>query len=134
MKMSSKLEKAFNEQITAEIFSAHQYLAMALYVDADGFKGSCNWLYKQYQEELEHANKMIKYLMDRGNKALVPAIEAPKASYGKLVTVFEEVLKHEQFVAALMQQCRIWHLCLFALLLRMSHILILCRYSLFGRP
>ena len=98
MKMSSKLEKAFNEQITAEIFSAHQYLAMALYVDADGFRGSCNWLYKQYQEELDHANKMIKYLMDRGNKAVVPAIKAPETSYGKLVNVFEEVLKHEQYV------------------------------------
>ena len=104
MKMSSKLEKAFNEQITAEIFSAHQYLAMALYVDADGFRGSCNWLYKQYQEELDHANKMIKYLMDRGNKAVVPANKAPETSYGKLVNVFEEVLKHEQYVTKKIHQ------------------------------
>ncbi len=40
MKMSSKLEKAFNEQITAEIFSAHQYLAMDLEVAAIGCTSS----------------------------------------------------------------------------------------------
>ncbi len=42
--------------------------------------------------------------MDRGNKAVVPAIKAPETSYGKLVNVFEEVLKHEQYVTKKIHQ------------------------------
>ena len=98
MKMNSKLEKAFNEQVAAEIFSAHQYLAMSLQMDTEGLKGFSHWLSKQYSEEMEHAMKMVHYLQERGNQAKVPAISAPAESYGKPLAVFEAVLAHEKYV------------------------------------
>lgn len=98
MKMSSKLEKALNDQIGAEIFSAHQYLAMSLQMDNEGLKGCSHWLYKQYEEETEHAMKILKYVQERGNHAKVPAISAPSESYGKPLAVFEAVLAHEEYV------------------------------------
>lgn len=98
MKMSSKLEKALNDQIGAEIFSAHQYLAMSLQMDNEGLKGCSHWLYKQYEEEMEHAMKILNYVQERGNHAKVPAISAPSESYGKPLSVFEAVLAHEEYV------------------------------------
>lgn len=98
MKMSSKLEKALNEQIGAEIFSAHQYLAMSLQMDNEDLKGCSHWLYKQYEEEMEHAMKILNYVQERGNQAKVPAISAPAESYGKPLAVFEAVLAHEEYV------------------------------------
>ena len=98
MKMNSKLEKAFNEQVAAEIFSAHQYLAMSLQMDTEGLKGFSHWLSKQYSEEMEHAMKMVHYLQERGNQAKVPAISAPPEDYGKPLAVFEAVLAHEKYV------------------------------------
>lgn len=98
MKMSSKLEKALNDQIGAEIFSAHQYLAMSLQMDNEGLKGCSHWLYKQYEEEMEHAMKILNYVQERGNQAKVPAISAPAEFYGKPLAVFEAVLAHEEYV------------------------------------
>lgn len=98
MKMSSKLEKALNDQIGAEIFSAHQYLAMSLQMNNEGLKGCSHWLRKQYEEEMEHAMKILNYIQERGNQAKIPAISAPPESYGKPLAVFETVLVHEEYV------------------------------------
>lgn len=95
MKLNAKLEKAFLEQMTDEIYTAHQYLAMSFQLEDEGFKGAAHWLFKQYEEEMEHAHKIIKYLQERGNRVKMPAIDAPPASYGKPLEVFEAVLASE---------------------------------------
>lgn len=104
MKMSAKLEKALNEQIGAEIFSANQYLAMALQMDSQNLKGMFTWLYKQYEEEMEHAMKILRYVQERGNRGKVPAIAAPSVEYGKPLQVFEKVLAHEEHVTKLIHE------------------------------
>lgn len=53
--MTSKLQNALNEQITAELWSANLYLSMSFYMKKEGYDGFAHWLKKQSEEENEHA-------------------------------------------------------------------------------
>ena len=57
--MKKKVYKAFNEQVQAELYSAYMYLAMSLDMEAKNFKGMAHWLKAQYEEEREHAFKLM---------------------------------------------------------------------------
>ena len=45
--ISDKLQKAINEQITAEMWSANLYLSMAFFLQKEGYDGCAIWLKKQ---------------------------------------------------------------------------------------
>ena len=45
--MTSKLQNALNEQITAELWSANLYLSMSFYMKKEGYDGFAHWLKKQ---------------------------------------------------------------------------------------
>ena len=53
--MTENLQKALNEQITAELWSANLYLSMYFYLEKDGFSGMARWSRKQSAEETGHA-------------------------------------------------------------------------------
>ena len=53
--ITEKLEKAFNDQITAELWSSNLYLQMAFYLQKEGWDGFAHWMNKQSEEEREHA-------------------------------------------------------------------------------
>ena len=69
--ISEKLQKAINEQITAEMWSSNLYLAMSFYFEKEGFSGFAHWMKKQSHEELEHAYAMADYIIKRGGMAKV---------------------------------------------------------------
>ena len=50
--ISEKLQKAINEQITAEMWSSNLYLAMSFYFEKEGFSGFAHWMKKQSQDML----------------------------------------------------------------------------------
>ena len=64
--ISEKLEKAFNEQINKEIYSAYLYLSMSAYLSDIGLNGFANWMKIQYQEETAHAMGLYDYLLENG--------------------------------------------------------------------
>ena len=45
--ITEKLEKAFNDQITAELWSSNLYLQMAFYLQKEGWDGFAHWMLKQ---------------------------------------------------------------------------------------
>ena len=63
--ISEKLQKAINEQITAEMWSSNLYLAMSFYFEKEGFSGFAHWMKKQSQEEMGHAYAMADYIIKR---------------------------------------------------------------------
>ena len=69
--ISEKLQKAINEQITAEMWSSNLYLAMSFYFEKEGFSGFAHWMKKQSQEEMGHAYAMADYIIKRGGTAIV---------------------------------------------------------------
>jgi len=99
--LPKKVEKALNEQINAEFFSAYLYLSMSAYLNEMSLFGFANWMRAQYEEEKFHAMKMYDYVLDRGGHVKLKSIEAPKHKWKDIIDVFEDVLEHEQHVTKL---------------------------------
>lgn len=93
--MNKKIEAAINEQLNFEIESAHVYLAMQGYVAELGLPGFENWLAVQYQEELAHSQKFMKFINERGGRVNITGFENPRNDYTSLLEVFEVALEHE---------------------------------------
>ena len=99
--ISEKLQKALNEQITAEMWSANLYLSMSFYFEKEGFNGFAHWMKKQSQEEMDHAYQMASYLIKRGGTALVDKIDVVPTGWGNPLEVFKHVYDHECHVSKL---------------------------------
>jgi ferritin len=54
----------------------------------------------QEAEEREHAMKLYDFLLERGGKVLLKAIDAPKTEWKSALEVAEEVAAHEAKVTA----------------------------------
>ncbi|MBQ7154868.1 MAG: ferritin [Synergistaceae bacterium] len=91
---------AINDQIKAELDSAYIYLAMSAYFKAEGLDGMASWMKKQYSEEVEHAEKFISYLYERGARVIIPDVAKPKESYADALDVFRTAYAHEQYVTS----------------------------------
>jgi ferritin len=96
--INKNVEKAINVQIKNEEHSSRIYMAMASWCEVNGFRGASDFLYKQSDEERFHMLKFIKYLNDRNGYALLSALEVPASKFASLQVMFEEVLKHEEFI------------------------------------
>lgn len=99
--MTEKMEKAFNEQLNAELYSAYLYLSMASYFEQNDLPGFANWMRVQFQEEQFHAMKMYDYILERGGKVELASIDAPPSEWKGTLEVFKETQKHEQKVTGL---------------------------------
>lgn len=101
MKISKKMADAFNDQIQAEFQSAYLYLSMAAWFEEESFGGFAHWMRKQYEEELEHAMKMFDYVVERGGRVELKAIEVPQKDWADAKTAFQDTYDHEQKVTSL---------------------------------
>jgi len=97
--LNKKVEKALNEQVEKEGYSSALYLAMASWAEVKGMAGVAEWLYVQSEEERLHMLKFIKYINERGGKAVIPAFKQPGKEFSPVKKMFDEVLKHEQFIS-----------------------------------
>jgi len=68
--INEKIEKALNDQIREEMYSAYLYLSMSAWFESINLKGFANWMKVQNQEEQMHAMKIFDYLNERGAKVL----------------------------------------------------------------
>jgi len=98
--LSNKLESIMNEQIGKEAYSSNLYLAMASWAETQGYEGIANWFYAQAEEEHMHMLKFIRFINEKGGKAIIPALEMPPASFPDVKHIFVEALKHEQYITA----------------------------------
>jgi ferritin len=99
--LQSKIEKALNMQINAELWSAYLYLSMSAYFESISLSGFANWMRVQAQEEVTHAMKLYDYIVDRGGRVTVTGIDAPPTKWKSPLHAFEETYKHEQKVTGL---------------------------------
>ena len=99
--ISKKLEKAINEQINAEFWSAYLYLSMSAHFSNQGLPGFANWFQVQFQEEQDHALKLMNYLISKGNKVELQPIKKVETSWESILKAFEDTLAHERVVTGL---------------------------------
>ena len=96
--IDKEMEKALNEQINNEIFSAYLYLSMSAHSTYLGLKGFANWFMVQYYEEMEHAMKFYDYINARGGKVKLLALKQPESEFDSPMDMFQKTLAHEQFI------------------------------------
>jgi len=96
--ISKKMEKALNEQINAEMYSAYLYLAMAAYFESENLSGCAAWMRIQVQEEMGHAMKFFGFINERGGRVVLKAIDQPAKEWKSPLAAFEASLEHEQMI------------------------------------
>lgn len=101
--ISDKLQKAINDQITAELWSANLYLSMSFYLKKEGYDGCANWMKVQSVEELQHAYDLADYVCKRGGVAKVDKVDVVPQEWNGVLEVFENVYEHECEVSKLIE-------------------------------
>ena len=96
--ISPKMEKALNDQINAEMFSAYLYLAMVAYFQDKNLGGFANWMTVQNQEETFHAMKFFRYVTERGGRVTLGAIDKPQFEWESPLAAMEAAQKHEAYI------------------------------------
>ncbi|MBU2018411.1 MAG: ferritin [Bacteroidetes bacterium] len=98
--MNARVEKALNQQVVKESSSSQFYLAMASWSETKGLNGTAKFLYTHSDEERFHMLKLVKFINERGGKAIIPEVEKPPVEFENLEHVFELLLEHELDVTA----------------------------------
>ncbi len=102
--LSKTLQKAFNDQINHELSSSYLYLSMAAFSESQNLPGFANWMKIQTTEESGHAMKLYKFVIERGGRVELQKIEQPPLEFKSPTALFEEVLKHERKITALINK------------------------------
>jgi ferritin len=99
MSMPSKpLVEALNAQVGHEFAAHQQYVACAVYYDAETLPRLAAFFYQQAVEERGHAMMLMRYLLDRGVGPGIPAVPAPQSAFGDIVEPVALALEQEQRV------------------------------------
>lgn len=99
--LSKKIENALNAQVNAEMWSAYLYLSMSAWCAAEGKPGFANWYEVQFREEQDHARILFNYILSRGGRVELKAIDAVQTSWKSGLDVMKDTLKHEEKVTSL---------------------------------
>jgi ferritin len=94
------VQNAINQQITREFYASHLYLAMMVYFEAESLAGFAHWMRLQAQEEHGHAMKLVDFLIDRGGRVELQAIDKPPRDFDSPLGVMKAALEHERKVTA----------------------------------
>ncbi len=93
--MNARVEEALNKQLHKEAFSSHMYLAMASWTENQGLEGSAKFLYQHSDEERQHMLKLVRYINERGGKAIIPTLAKPEITFDSMLSMYESLLQHE---------------------------------------
>ena len=99
--LSKKIEGALNAQVNAEFWSSYLYYAMSVHFAQAGLSGFARWFKVQADEEREHAEKFVDFIIERGGKVDLKPIAKVSQSWKSPLAAFEDTLKHEQEVTKL---------------------------------
>ena len=100
MKLSESIRKALIQQINVKFHSAWLYRSMSQDMKHRNLPGYAKWLDKQYEEEREHAFKIISYVEDRDGVVDFDSVEGVKKHYDKPLDAAKDSLAHEEKVSA----------------------------------
>src|SRR5215470_20236258 len=70
-----------NEQVAYEFAASQQYVAIAVWFDAETLPLLAAHFYRQAVEERNHAMMIVQFLVDSDHEVVIPAVEAPKTTF-----------------------------------------------------
>jgi len=99
-----RFPKALGEHVAREFAASQQYIAIAVYYDAQTLPQLAAHFYRQAVEERNHAMMMVQYLLDADAEVVIPAVEAPQVSFPDVVAPVQLALDQEKRVTGQIQQ------------------------------
>ena len=77
----TKFTSALNDQIAREFAASQQYVAIAVWYDAETLPELARHFYRQAVEERNHAMIIVQYLLDAQAPVTIPAVAAPRTDF-----------------------------------------------------
>ena len=77
----SRFTETLNAQAANEFGASQQYVAIAVYYDAETLPQLASHFYRQAVEERNHAMMLVQYLLDAGEEAVIPGVEPPRTTF-----------------------------------------------------
>jgi ferritin len=96
---AARFIERLNEQIAYEFAASQQYIANAVYYDAQTLPRLAAFFYAQAVEERNHAMMMVRYLLDADAQVTIPAISAPETAFDDVVAPVALALDQERRVS-----------------------------------
>ena len=94
----ARFPEVMNEQVGHEFAASQQYVAIAVYYDAETLPLLAAHFYRQAVEERNHAMIMVQYLLDADEDVVVPGVEAPQTGFADVVAPVALALAQEKRV------------------------------------
>jgi ferritin len=96
---AARFIERLNEQIAYEFSASQQYIANAVYYDAQTLPRLAAFFYAQAVEERNHAMMMVQYLLDSDAQVTIPAVTAPETEFDDVVAPVALSLDQERRVS-----------------------------------
>jgi bacterioferritin B len=96
---ATRFIERLNEQIAYEFAASQQYIANAVYYDAETLPRLAAFFYGQAIEERNHAMMMVQYLLDADAEVAIPGVAAPETGFGDVVAPVALALEQERRVS-----------------------------------
>jgi bacterioferritin B len=87
-----------NAQVGHEFAASQQYVAIAVYYDAQTLPRLAAHFYRQAVEERNHAMMIVQYLLDADERIVIPGVEAPQTDFADVVEPVRLALEQEKRV------------------------------------
>jgi ferritin len=95
---AGRFVSALNEQVANEFGASQQYVAIAVYYDAETLPQLAAHFYRQALEERNHALMIVQYLLDSDADVVIPGVAAPRTDFADAVAPVALALEQERTV------------------------------------
>jgi len=89
-----------NQQIAYEFAASQQYVANAVYYDAQTLPRLAAFFFAQAVEERNHAMMMVQYLLDADAAVTIPGVAAPETAFSDISAPVALALDQERRVSS----------------------------------
>jgi ferritin len=90
--------ESVNQQIAYEFGASQQYVAIAVWYDAETLPQLAAHFYRQALEERNHAMMLVQYLLDAGERVVIPEVAGPQTDFADAVAPVRLALEQERTV------------------------------------
>jgi ferritin len=96
---AARFVERLNEQIAYEFAASQQYVANAVFYDAQTLPRLAAFFYAQAVEERNHAMMMVQYLLDADADVTIPGVSMPETGFADVVAPVVLALEQEKRVS-----------------------------------
>ncbi len=93
-----------NAQLATEFGASQQYVAIAVWYDAQTLPQLAGHFYRQAVEERNHAMIIVQYLLDARSPITVPGVDAPRTEFNDPIEPVRLALEQEERVTDQIQE------------------------------